>query len=181
MPFFSQITFARQNHQLLLGFFSHHPSISSGVEISCHFPPTSQPQDVSVLGIGSTVTAMDLSLSTLHATACLKSCSQLYNFESSANAGDRAEMDFVVVHEKEAINCCRRVLKYSVCMAKRENLVPLVIMTEKIVNVCRRIVILCHMKENNRDVITKDVSISSSSASSVSNHSTPSDLIMNAS
>ena len=61
-------------------------------------------------------------------------------FEASCNSGNRAELDSILAYQKDAIKCCRSMLQCSSCMAKRENIVLLVFMTEKIVLACGRIV-----------------------------------------
>jgi hypothetical protein len=90
---------------------------------------------------------MELSVTNFTCDCLPKVVFAVVQFETSASAGNRAELDSVVVHEKEAIKCCRRNIKCSFCMAKRENLVLLVIISEKIVNAYGRIVKLCHMKK----------------------------------
>lgn len=60
--------------------------------------------------------------------------------EASCNSGNRAELDSVLAYQKDAIKCCRSMLQCSSCMAKRENIVLLVFVTEKIVLSCGRIV-----------------------------------------
>ena len=61
-------------------------------------------------------------------------------FEASCNSGNRAELDSILAYQKDAIRYCRSMLQCSSCMAKRENIVLLVFMTEKIVLACGRIV-----------------------------------------
>ena len=61
-------------------------------------------------------------------------------FEASCNSGNRAELDSILSYQKDAIKCCRSMLQCSSCMAKRENIVLLVFVTEKIVLACGRIV-----------------------------------------
>jgi hypothetical protein len=70
-------------------------------------------------------------------------------FEASCNSGNRAELDSIVAYQKEAIKCCRSMLTCSSCIAKRENLVLLVFVTEKIVAACGRIVVLYRMKDGD--------------------------------
>jgi hypothetical protein len=153
------------------------PSLSSGDELPCYFPPTSQPQDFCLFEIDSTATPMDLHTSNFTCDCLSQVVFAVEQFEASANAGNRAELDSIVAYEKEAIKCCRRMLKCSICMAKRENLVLLAFMTEKIVTACGRIVVLYRMKDN-RDVIMEHSSTPSSSLLSIQNDSAPSDLII---
>ena len=68
-------------------------------------------------------------------------------FEASCNSGNSAELNSIVAYQKEAMKCCRSMLKYSSCMAKRENLVLFVFVTEKIVAACGRVVVLYRMKD----------------------------------
>ena len=83
-------------------------------------------------------------------------------FEASCNSGNHAELDSIVAYQKEAIKCCRSMLKCSSCMAKRETLVLLVFMTEKIVVACGWIVVLYRMTDGDRDLATSASSSSSS-------------------
>lgn len=68
-------------------------------------------------------------------------------FEASGNCVNRADLDSIVAYQKEATKCCRSMLKCSCCTAKRENLVLLVFLTERIVAGCGRIVALYRMKD----------------------------------
>jgi len=144
------------------------PSLSSGDEIPRCIPPTDldsmisiydsptrQSQDSSLFEIGFNATPTSLHASTLVSTAFSsqnpfgQSCQYLAavvfaveEFEASCNSGNRAELNSIVAYQKQAIKCCRSMLKCSSCMAKRENLVLLVFVTEKIVAACGRIVVL---------------------------------------
>lgn len=136
------------------------PSLSSGDETPRYLPPTRQSQDSSLFEFGSNATPSSLHDSTLVSTAFLsqspsrQSCQCLAavvfaveEFEASCHSGNRAELDSIVAHQKEAIKCCRSMLNCSSCVAKRENLVLLVFVTEKIVAACGRIVVLYSMKD----------------------------------
>ncbi|KAJ9256025.1 transcriptional regulator family: Fungal Specific TF [Paecilomyces variotii] len=68
-------------------------------------------------------------------------------FEASCHAGHRAELDSIVSYQKEAIKCCRAQLKCSSCIARRETLVLLVFMLEKIVAACGLVVGLYRVKD----------------------------------
>lgn len=151
------------------------PSLSSGDEIpryllptdldfmiSTYDSPTRQSQDSCLFEIGSNATLTSLEGSTLVSTAFSsqnpsgQSCQCLAavvfaveEFEASCNSGNRAELDSIVAYQKEAIKCCRSMLKCSSCMAKRENLVLLVFVTERIVAACGRIVVLYRMKDGD--------------------------------
>lgn len=151
------------------------PSLSSGDEIPRCIPPTDldsmisiydsptrQSQDSSLFEIGSNATPTSLHASTLVSMAFSsqnpsgQSCQCLAavvfaveEFEASCNSGNRAELDSIVAYQKQAIKCCRSMLKCSSCMAKRENLVLLVFVTEKIVAACGRIVVLYRMKDGD--------------------------------
>ncbi|KAL2796149.1 hypothetical protein BJX66DRAFT_336168 [Aspergillus keveii] len=69
--------------------------------------------------------------------------------ETSCNPGHRSELDSIIAYEKEAIRRCRLMLKCSVCPLKRENLVLLAFMAEKLVSASSRIVLIYR----NRDSI----------------------------
>jgi len=138
------------------------PSLSTGDEIPCYFSPTRHSQDSSLFEIGSNATPTSLHGSTLVSTPFSsqspsgQSCQCLAavvfaveEFEASCNSGNRAELDSIVAYQKEAIKCCRSMLKCSSCMAKRENLVLLVFMTERIVAACGRIVVLYRTKDGD--------------------------------
>lgn len=140
--------------------------------ISIYNSPTKQSQDSSLFGIGSNATPTPLHASTLASTTSssqntsAQSCQCLAaivfaveEFEASCNSGNRAELDSIIAYQKVAIKCCRSMLKCSSCMAKRENLVLLVFLTEKIVVACGRIVVLYRMK----DGATRACSVLSSS------------------
>lgn len=60
--------------------------------------------------------------------------------EASCHAGQRAELDSIIAFQKEAIKRCRAQLECSSCISKREALVLLVFMLEKIVAACGRMV-----------------------------------------
>lgn len=60
--------------------------------------------------------------------------------EESCHAGRRSELDSIIACQKEAIKHCRAQLECSSCITKREVLVLLVFMLEKIVAGCGRIV-----------------------------------------
>ncbi|KAF7126041.1 hypothetical protein CNMCM5793_002400 [Aspergillus hiratsukae] len=68
-------------------------------------------------------------------------------FEASCTAGHRAELDSITAYQKEVIRRCRSQLKCSACMARRETLVLLVFMLEKIVAACGRIVALYRVRD----------------------------------
>ena len=151
------------------------PSLSSGDEIPRYLPPTDldfmistydsptrQSQDSCLFEIGSKSTPTSLEGSTLVSTAFSsqspsgQSCQCLAavvfaveEFEASCTSGNRAELDSIVAYQKEAIKCCRSMLKCSSCMAKRENLVLLVFVTERIVAACGRIVVLYLIKDGD--------------------------------
>ncbi|KAL8929203.1 MAG: hypothetical protein Q9208_001286 [Pyrenodesmia sp. 3 TL-2023] len=148
-------------------------SISPADEILCSLPPTDldfmvpiydpstrQTQDSSFFDIGCTATSTSVQASSLAPTAFSsqnflgQSCQCLTavvfaveEFEANDNSGNRAELDSIVAYQKEAIKCCRSMLKCSCCTAKRENLVLLVFMTERIVAGCGQIVALYRMKD----------------------------------
>lgn len=148
-------------------------SLSTADEIPCFLPPTDldfmisiydsptrQSQDSSLFEIGCKATSTSVHASTLAPTACSsqnpfeQSCQCLTavvfaveEFEASGNSVNRAELDSIIADQKEAIKCCRSMLKCSCCTAKRENLVLLVFVTEKIVAGCGRIVALYRLKD----------------------------------
>ena len=138
------------------------PSLSPGDEIPYYFSPTRQSQDSSPFDIGSITTPTSLHTSPMVSTAFSsqnpsgQSCQCLAavvfaveEFEANCNSGNRADLDSIIAYQKEAIKCCRSMLTCNSCMAKRENLVLLVFMIEKIVAACGRIVVLYRMKDDD--------------------------------
>ena len=130
------------------------PPLCSGDEILHSSPPTRQFQEPSLFELGSNATPTSLHASTVVSTGVLlqspsgQPCQCLATvifaveeFEASCSTGNRAELDSIVAYQKEAIKCCRSMLKCSSCTAKRENLVLLAFMAEKIVAACERIVL----------------------------------------
>ncbi|EUC26753.1 hypothetical protein COCCADRAFT_113474 [Bipolaris zeicola 26-R-13] len=71
----------------------------------------------------------------------------LEKLEASCSSGSRAGLDSIVANQKEVIELCRCMLKCSNCMAKRENFVLLVFMSERIVVACSRIVTMYCMED----------------------------------
>lgn len=136
--------------------------LGSRDEISWYFPTSRQPQDMPVLNINSDATSTSFHASTLASTddsfqnrsgqpcQCLAAVVfALEKFEAGCNAGNRAELDSVVACQKEAIKCCRSMLGCRSCVAKRETLVLLVFIIEKIVVACGRVVVLYRTKDGN--------------------------------
>ena len=164
-----QSTAARASENLLS------PSLSSGDEIpqylsptnldfmvSIYDSPTRQSQDPPFFEIGSNATPTFRPASTSVSTAfssrspseqpcqCLAAVTfAVEDFEASCKSGNRAELDSIVACQKEAIKCCRSMLKCSSCMAKRESLVLLVFVTEKILAACGGIIVLYRVKDGN--------------------------------
>lgn len=168
LPFFSTIVPSTHPEptQYLLS-----PSLSPGDETSCYLPPTKHTQDSSLLEIGSNTTRTSLDTPILIPRAFSsqspsgRSCQCLVavifaveEFEANCNSGNRAALDSVVAYQKEAIKCCRSMLKCSSCMGKRENLVLLVFIAEKMIAACEWIVVLYRTKDRN----TRAGSVSSS-------------------
>lgn len=167
LPQFGQPVAAQTAEDLLS------PSLSPADEILCSFPPTdldfmvsvydrpTRPtQDWSLFDIGCTATPTSVHASSLAPTAFSsqnsfeQSCQCLTavvfaveEFEANGNSGNRAELDSILAYQKEAIKCCRSMLRCSSCTAKRENLVLLVFMTDRIFAGCGRIVALYRMKD----------------------------------
>ncbi|KAL8856754.1 MAG: hypothetical protein Q9178_006712 [Gyalolechia marmorata] len=128
--------------------------------ISIYDPSTGRTQDSSPFDIVCNATPTSVHVSSLAPTAFSsqdssgQSCQCLTavvfaveEFEGNGNSVNRAELDSIVAYQKEAIKCCRSMLRCSCCTAKRENLVLLVFMTERIVTGCGRIVALYRMKD----------------------------------
>lgn len=148
------------------------PSLSTADEILCFLPPTDldfiisiydspsqQSQDSCLFEVGCDSTPTSVHASTLAPTAfssqnplgqscqCLAAVgSAVEKLEAHGHSVNRVELDSIVAHQKEAIKCCRSMLKCTCCTSKRENLVLLVFLTEKIVAGCERIVALYQMK-----------------------------------
>lgn len=72
----------------------------------------------------------------------------LEKLETSCNSGSRAGLDSIVANQKDTVRLCHSMLKCISCMAKRENLVLLVFMIERIVMTCGRIVTLYQMEDS---------------------------------
>lgn len=138
------------------------PSLSSGDEIPHYPPPTRQSQDSSLFEINPNATATSLNASNSVSTEfssqnpsrslCQCVAAVIFaveKFEAICNSGTRVELDSIVAYQKQAIKCCRSMLKCSCCMAKRENPVLLVFMTERIVAACGRIIGLYRMKDGH--------------------------------
>ena len=70
-------------------------------------------------------------------------------FEARCTSGNRAELDSILACQKEATTCCRSMLQCSSCMAKRENLVLLVFVTERMVAACSRVVALYRRQDGD--------------------------------
>lgn len=117
---------------------------SSLFEIGSHATPTSLPESTSVSTLFSSRSPSGQSCECLAAVVFA-----VEKFEASCNSGVRAELDSIVAYQKEAIKCCHSMLKCSSCVAKRENLVLLVFVTEKIVAACRRIVVLYRTRDGD--------------------------------
>ena len=135
--------------------------LSSGDDIPPFFTPHRKSQDSSLLDFDTHTDATLLSSCTgdlqapTYQNRAGQSCQCLAavvfaveELESGCNSGNRADLDSIVAYEKEAVNCCRSMLKCGGCGSKRENLVLLVFMAKKIVALCGRIVILYREKNS---------------------------------
>jgi hypothetical protein len=120
--------------------------------------PHNQRQDLS-FEMG-TIDTESLDISALASTTCWsqssfkKTCQclaeiifALEKLEASCNSGSRAGLVSIVANQKDVIQLCRSMLKCSSCMAKRENFVFLVFMSERIVVACGPIVTLYRMED----------------------------------
>ncbi|GIJ84477.1 hypothetical protein Asppvi_003324 [Aspergillus pseudoviridinutans] len=125
------------------------PPLSSEDKIQ-HYPPPAAHPDPSLFDI---CIAMPTALRTSASTAsgpcqCLAAIVfAVEDLEASCTAGHRAELDSITAYQKEVITRCRSQLKCSGCMARRETLVLLVFMLEKLVAACGRIVGLYRVKD----------------------------------
>ncbi|PMB64428.1 hypothetical protein BM221_009816 [Beauveria bassiana] len=68
--------------------------------------------------------------------------------ENSYMSGKRAELDSIVACQKQAIACCRSLMRCGACIARRDTVVLLVLMTEKVVMACERISFLFQARKN---------------------------------
>ncbi|KAI4233600.1 MAG: hypothetical protein LQ352_008238, partial [Teloschistes flavicans] len=132
------------------------PPLSAGDDLPHYLPPTRQSQDSPPFEIGSNTASTPLRASPFKSTVAGDSCHCLAavifaveEFEASCNLGSRAELDSIIAHQKETIKRCHLMLKCSSCVAKRETLVLLVFLTEKIVAACGRIVGLYRIKDGD--------------------------------
>lgn len=148
-------------------------SSSSGDEIPPYLPPTAldymnpiydsptrQSKDLSLFGSNATPTSLPESTSVSTAFSSQspsgQSCQCLAavvfaveELEANCNSGNRADLDSIVAYQKEAIKSCHSMLRCSSCVAKRENLVLLVFVTEKIVVACGRIIGSYRMRDGD--------------------------------
>ncbi|KAL2830449.1 hypothetical protein BDW59DRAFT_158359 [Aspergillus cavernicola] len=123
------------------------PPLSSQDEISHYLPPTEPFQHLTSTAFPSHTTPSSQSCQCLPAVIFA-----IEEVETSCNAGNRAELDSIIAYQKEAIKCCRSMLKCSICLPKRENLVLLGFMAEKLVAASSRIVLLYRMKDNTATI-----------------------------
>ncbi|KAL9622289.1 MAG: hypothetical protein Q9160_003300 [Pyrenula sp. 1 TL-2023] len=138
------------------------PSLSLGDEMPYAASLAKELQESPLFEIGPDATPTSLPTSALVSTllpsqsSSGQSCQCLAvvvfaveEFEAKCNSGNRAELDTIIASQKGAIRCCRLMLECRRCLLKRENLVLLVFMTERIVTACERIVLLYRMKDNH--------------------------------
>ncbi|KAJ5159721.1 fungal Zn binuclear cluster domain-containing protein [Penicillium canariense] len=135
------------------------PPLSSEDESQRYLPPIghTHPQDPSLFDICIATPAF-LHTSTSTSTSfpsrptgqpcgCLAAVVfAVEQFEASCH-GHRAELDSIVAYQKEAIERCRAQLECSSCITRRETLVLVVFLLEKIVAACGRIVGLYRLKD----------------------------------
>lgn len=126
----------------------------SGDEIPPTLPSTTHSEDTSVFDVSFDTMPMSLQTSaadsaavSCHHTSGQSSCLAasvfaVEDFEARSICNNRVQLDSILASQKEAIKRCCSMVKCTGCMAKRENLVVLVFMTEKIVEACGRIVVL---------------------------------------
>lgn len=131
---------------------------ASGDDTPHQLLPNNQPQDPSFemgiidtesLDVSALASTMYWSQSSFETTCqCLAEVIfALEKLEASCNSGSRAGLDSIVANQKDVIQLCRTMLKCSSCMAKRENFVLLVFMSERIVVACGRIVTLYRIED----------------------------------
>lgn len=132
---------------------------ASGDDTPHQLLPINQPQDPSFemgtietesIDISALASTMYWSQSSFEKTCqCLAEVIfALEKLETSCNSGSRAELDSIVANQKDVIQVCRSMLECSSCMAKRENFILLVFMSERIVVACRHIVTLFRMEDD---------------------------------
>jgi hypothetical protein len=63
-------------------------------------------------------------------------------FETSCNHGNRGELDSIISYQKKAVACCHSMINCTSCSTKRENIILLIFITEKIVAACSQVVVL---------------------------------------
>ncbi|GAB7349564.1 hypothetical protein MBLNU459_g0259t1 [Dothideomycetes sp. NU459] len=124
-------------------------SSSSGEEIPYPLLRAGQPQNSSLFGVDPNVTKASFNTSTAKCKCLAMAVFAVEEFETSCNFGNRAQLDSIIAYQKGAIKCCRSMLRCSYCMAKRENAVLLVFMTEKIVAACAQIVALYYTTDGS--------------------------------
>lgn len=125
-------------------FSTRQPQSSSFLETNSNAPPTTLH--------GSTLASTSFASQNPFEQSCRCLAAVVFaveEFEASCKSGNRAELDSIVAHQKEAVKCCRSMFKCGHCTAKRENLVFLVFMAEKIAAACGSIVGLYRLKGGN--------------------------------
>lgn len=142
------------------------PPISLGDEMRESMTPNEFSQDFSFFDLSPSTTTASLQtpppVSTVfpsqnifeNSCHCLAAAIfSVEKLEASCNSGTRSELDSIIAHQKEAVKQCRSMLECGDCMIKRERLVMLVFMTEKIVAACGRIVALYRMEDGTENQV----------------------------
>lgn len=131
------------------------PSFSADDDLPHYLPPIRQSHDSPFFEIRPHTAPTSSRASPLLSSLAGQSCHCLAavifaveEFEACCNSGNRADLDSIIALQKQAVKRCRSMLKCSGCVAKRENIVLLVFMTEKIVVACERIVGLYRMRDS---------------------------------
>ncbi|KAL8772496.1 MAG: hypothetical protein Q9194_004601 [Teloschistes cf. exilis] len=130
------------------------PSLSADDDLPHYLPPSTQPQDSLLFEFGPYTASVSSRASPLLSTVAGQSCHCLAavvfaveEFEATCNLENRAELDSIIALQKQAVKRCRSMLQCGGCVVKRENIVLLVFMTEKIVVACERVVGLYRMRD----------------------------------
>ncbi|KAL2802054.1 hypothetical protein BJX63DRAFT_415992 [Aspergillus granulosus] len=120
-----------------------------------HLPPGDQFQSLPSLNATLLPSPTSPLLSSSQSCHCLRTVIfAVEEVETSCSTGNRAELDSVIAYQKDAIKRCCSMLKCSICLPRRENLVLLAFMAEKLVSSISQIVILYRMKANNTSTDT---------------------------
>ena len=139
-------------------------------EISRTIPSTTHSDDTSLFDTSFEAFPISFQTSTVgsafvlcHSTSAKSSCLAasvlaVENLKAKCISNNRSQLDTISASHKEAIKRCRLMVKCTSCIDKRENLVALVFMTEKIIAACGSIVTLFRGLDLNNTLLSLEAS-----------------------